>query len=351
MVVFKIGKVLVGNGEPVIIAEAGVNHLGRMDYAERLITEAANAGADIIKFQTYKADKLATKDAPRFWSWKGEKEPAGTQFDSYSNLDMFGYDQYLMLKSICDHNNIEFMSTPFDYESVDLLEKVGVAAYKMASCDITNLPLLRYVASTGKPILLSTGASTINEIKNAIKSIEECSDAPIVIMHCTLCYPTKDNDANLLALNDIASNFPSHVLGLSDHTLGTVIPISSVLLGVEVIEKHYTFDKTLPLSADHWLSVDPQELKEIVEGAMRVANAKGKSKKLLFDCEVPAHKYARRSIVTKIPLQPGDVISENNVTFKRPGTGISPSEFDIVVGRRVKSYLAEDAVILETDLI
>jgi len=347
---FKIGKVSIGSGEPIIIAEAGVNHLGRMDYAERLATEAAKAGAHIIKFQTYKAEKLSTKDAPRFWDWEGEEDASGSQFDSYSELDSFEYDQYVELKGICVANNIEFMSTPFDYDAVDMLEKVGVSAYKMASCDITNLPFLKYVASTKKPILLSTGAATIKEIDQAIKTIEAASDAPIVIMHCTLCYPTKDQDANLLALKDIAKNFPDYILGLSDHTLGTPIPIASVLLGVEVIEKHYTFDKTLPLSADHWLSVDPLELKEIVENTKRVAKAMGSEKKKLFDCEIPAHKYARRSLVTKVALEAGDEISEETITFKRPGTGISPAEFDSIKGRSINKKIDADVVIQWNDL-
>jgi sialic acid synthase SpsE len=347
---FKIGRVSVGGSEPVIIAEAGVNHLGRMDYAERLVVGAAQAGAHIIKFQTYKAEKLSTKDAPRFWNWKGEKDAKGSQFDSYSKLDSFEYEQYVELKKICNVNNIEFMSTPFDYEAVNMLEKVGVSAYKMASCDITNLPFLKYVASTKKPMLLSTGAATIEEIEQAIGAIESVSDAPIVIMHCTLCYPTKDQDANLLALNDIKEKFPEYILGLSDHTLGTPIPISSVLLGVKVIEKHYTFDKTLPLSADHWLSVDPLELKEIVEGAKRISAAMGSDKKKLFDCEIPAHKYARRSLVSKVSLEIGDVLNEESVTFKRPGTGISPAKFDSVKGRFFNKKIDTDVVIQWDDL-
>ena len=218
-------------------------------------------------------------------------------------------------------------------------------AYKMASCDITNLPLLEYVAKTKKPIFLSTGAATIDEIAQAIKTIERVSSAPIVIMHCTLCYPTKDEDANLLAILDIAKHFPGYILGLSDHTLGTAIPIASVLMGVDVIEKHYTFDKGLPLSADHWLSVDPDELSQIVEGCRRVALARGSGKKTVLDCEIPAHTNARRSLVTKCPVKCGDEISEHNVTFKRPGTGISPAEFYDVKGSRFKLDLDEDVVI------
>ena len=342
---FKIGELEIGGDTPIVIAEAGVNHLGRMDYAERLIKEASQAGSQIIKFQTYKAKDLATKDAPRFWNWEGEENAEGSQFDSYAKLDSFEIEQYRELKSLCDRYEIEFMSTPFDYAAVDLLEEVGTAAYKMASCDITNLPLLEYVAKTKKPVFLSTGAATIEEIVSAVSTIESVSSAPIVIMHCTLCYPTKDEDANLLAILDIESNFPGYILGLSDHTLGTDIPIASVLMGVDVIEKHYTFDKTLPLSADHWLSVDPQELAQIVEGSKRVALARGAKAKVLFDCELPAHRNARRSLVTKCAVKAGDIISEHNVTFKRPGTGISPADFNRAKGCKFKSDMNEDVVI------
>jgi sialic acid synthase SpsE len=348
---FEINGIKVGGQRTVVIAEAGVNHLGRMDYAEELIKSAARSGADIIKFQTYKADKLSTRKAPRFWSWEGESDQNGSQHDSYSKLDSFEKENYEKLIEICDNNNITFMSTPFDEESADMLVDIGMKAFKIASCDLTNLPFLRHIAKKKLPVLISTGASTIKEIQAAVDVITKENNHNIVIMHCTLCYPTDPKDSNLSALNDIKVNFNDYILGFSDHTLGTIVPAASVLYGVKVIEKHYTFDKTLPHSADHWLSLDEEELTTLVNQVRELEVSIGNGKKELLECEIPAYKYARRSIVADRVINPGTIITSDMLTSKRPGTGLSPVYFDKVVGSTAKNKLIKDQLIKFDDLI
>lgn len=347
---FKIGRANFDGKRTIVVAEAGVNHLGRFDYAEELIKTAARAGADIVKFQTYKADKLTTKNAPRFWNWEGEKKQDGSQYDSYSLLDSFGPDQYRQLKALCDKYNVEFLSTPFDEEAVDLLVEIGSEGFKIASCDLNNLPFLEYVGKTKLPVLLSTGASTIAEIRRAVDTLETAGTRGICIMHCTLCYPTDPKDSNLSALHDIAANFPGYILGLSDHTMGTIVPAASVLYGVRVIEKHYTFDKHLPLSADHWLSMDEAQLKQIVDDVRVLESAIGNGKKVLLECETPAHKFARRSIVAARQVAAGTVLSSDDLAIKRPGTGLPPEFFERLVGRRTTRALAADTLLTLEDV-
>jgi sialic acid synthase SpsE len=342
---FSIGKVEFTQERTVIMAEAGVNHLGQMDYAEKLISAAARSGADIVKFQTYKADKLTTKNAPRFWNWEGEEKANGSQHDSYSALDQFGEAEYLAMKSLCDKYGIEFMSTPFDFDSVDLLVNVGVKGFKVASCDLTNFPLLRHIASKNMPMLLSTGAAEIREISEAITEIKSVSQCPILIMHCTLCYPTKAKDANLLALNDIRMNFPGYLLGLSDHTLGTLIASTSVALGVRAIEKHFTFDKTLPKSADHWLSLDEADLTKLVLDVREIEDALGTGRKELLEAEKLAWAYARRSVVTTRGISQGTVMVESDFTMKRPGTGLHSRNIVDLVGKRSLVDIQEDQIV------
>jgi sialic acid synthase SpsE len=345
---FSIGKVSFTQNRTVVIAEAGVNHLGQMDYAENLISAAARAGADIVKFQTYKADKLTTKNAPRFWNWEGEEKSDGSQHDSYSTLDQFGEPEYLLMKKLCDKYDIEFMSTPFDNESVDLLVNVGVNGFKIASCYLTNFPLLRYIASKDLPMLLSTGAANIFEIKEAISQIREISTCPILIMHCTLCYPTKVEDANLLAINDIKKNFPGFLIGLSDHTLGTMIASTSVALGVRAIEKHFTFDKSLPKSADHWLSLDESDLTQLVLTVREIEKALGHGRKELLEAEQLAWAYARRSVVTTRDILAGTIVTELDFTMKRPGTGLHSRNIKDLIGKKaVGNILADEIVSLE----
>ena len=347
---FRIGKIEFKKNKTVIIAEAGVNHNGKLKFGKRLIDEAKKAGADIIKFQTYKAKKLTTKNAPRFWNWKGELKKNGTQYDSYSNLDSFTKNEYRQLINYCKKKKIEFLSTPFDEESANMLVEIGMKGFKVASSDITNHPFLEFLAKKKLPILLSSGASSINEIKKAVRVINKSGNKKILIMHCTLCYPTKPQDANLLGINDIKRNFPKYLVGLSDHTLGIEIASASVLYGVSAIEKHFTFNKKLLKSADHWLSIDPGELNKLVENVRNINLSMGNGKKIALKCENQARKFARRSIVANKKITKGEVLTKNKICFKRPGTGISPSLLKKVLGKRVKKEITYDKIITFKDL-
>jgi sialic acid synthase SpsE len=326
----------------LIIAEAGVNHNGSIKIAEKLIKEAKKNGADIIKFQTYKAEKLVSKNAKRFWTWDGEVKKKGTQYDSYKRLDKFNFNEYKKLKKLCEKYNIEFMSTPFDLDSVNLLLKLNVNAFKIASCDITNFQLLKSLAKTKKTLLLSTGASNIKEIKSAYSYLKKNGAKNICIMHCTLCYPTLPSDANLSALVDIKNNFPNTVLGLSDHTLGTAIASSSLHYGVRVIEKHFTINKKLKKSADHKISLDPKDLKKLRLDVDEINSAIGFGKKIVLKCENLTRKFARRSIFLKNFKFKGQKLEYDDLIAKRPGDGISANLIDKVVNRKINKNLAVD---------
>ena len=341
---FEIGRVSFSQESCVVIAEAGVNHLGDMAKATELVRSAKNAGADIIKFQTYKATKLTTKDAPRFWNWEGEIESDGSQFDSYARLDSFGETDYTKLKEICDDFDIEFMSTPFDLEAVDMLDRLGVNGFKVASCDITNFPLLRRIASKKKPVLLSSGASTLEEIRGALNVLQSFGASSVLIMHCTLTYPTPPADANLSAITNLLEEFPDNLIGYSDHTLGIDVPAGSVLLGASAIEKHFTFDKSLPLSADHWLSADEAELTDLVRAKELYLAARGSGGKRVLESERLARDNARRSLVASHALKKGATIDANNIESKRPGSGIAPSHFEEIIGKRLRVDVSNDHI-------
>ncbi len=334
------------NKKPVIIAEAGVNHNGFKSIGRKLIDAAKRAGADCIKFQTYKSNKLTTKNAKRFWSWEGEKKKKGTQHDSYSVLDSFGFKEYKYLADYCKKKKIEFQSTPFDIDSVKLLEKLNVKTYKIASCDITNHQLITEVAKTRKPIFLSTGAANVAEIDDAIKIINKYHKK-IVIMHCTLCYPTKILDANLKSIIYLKKKFPKYSIGLSDHTLETLTPVLAVSMGALAIEKHFTINKKLKKSADHWLSVDEKELTKIVKETKFADLALGEEKKVALNCELLAKKNARRSLVSNGKIIKGEKFTFKNLTCKRPGNGIPANKYFKFIGKKAKKNYEYDDLINE----
>ncbi|TSC78288.1 MAG: N-acetylneuraminate synthase [Parcubacteria group bacterium Gr01-1014_33] len=342
----QVGDRYIGSHEPTyVVAEAGVNHNNSLERAKELIIAAAGAGADAIKFQTYKAERLVTKIAPRFWDWEGEVKREGTQYDSYSLLDKFPREHYPELIKTCQENNIEFLSTPFDEESADFLIGLGMRAIKISSSDVTYLPFLTHVARSGLPIFLSTGASTMGEIEEAVQTIERTGNHNIVIMHCTLCYPTAYKDANLRVIQTLSAVFPSYTIGLSDHTLGIAVPPAAVALGARMIEKHYTVDKTLPMSPDHHLSVDPSELQAMVASIRSVEAALGESAKRVFPAEEHTYKYDKRSLVATRDISAGTVITGEMLTGKRPGTGIRPKYMPVVVGRRASQNIPEDTTL------
>jgi len=343
---FKIGKKEIGeNHSAYIIAEAGVNHNGSLARAKELVAKAAEAGADAVKFQTYKADRLVTKKAPRFWHWEGEEDKNGSQFDSYSKLDKFPLAYYPKLIKLCKELGIDFLSTPFDEESADALIKMGMEAIKISSSDVTNLPFIKKLAEYNLPILLSVGASTSEEIEEAIRIIELTGNKNIAILQCTLSYPTKYEDAHLRVIQTLSKQFPNYPVGLSDHTLGTLIPPVAVAMGARVIEKHYTVDKTLKKSADHWLSVDPDELKKMVASIRSVERALGNGKKYVLASEQETYLYDKRSIVSSRAISKGTTITADMLTYKRPGTGIQPKYLDDLVGKIALTDIDEDTTI------
>jgi|SRR3990167_1984158 len=335
----------IRGGEPYFIAEAGVNHLGSFELAERLIREAALAGADAVKFQSYKADNLCVPDAPRFWDWSGEEVEDGSQFDSYSILDSFGENEHAELARLCKKFNVEFMSTPFDADAVDYLDRIGVCAYKVASCDVTNIPLLECIASKGKVVMLSTGASTIDEIEDAV-SVLERGTSSIVIMHCNLKYPTADDEINLGMIDTLKLKWgEKYQIGLSDHTMNMWTPAIAFARGATVFERHFTVDKSLKLSADHWLSADPDDVRKILENVRFVKTLVGKCVKEPTPSEERARLYARRSIVAKREISVGELLTTENIACKRPGTGISPARFNELLGCRVTVCIKENELL------
>ena len=341
-----IGERAIGDGEPTyIIAEAGVNHNGSLARAKELIRKAAEAGADAIKFQTYKADTLVTKTAPRFWNWKGEEKKKGTQHDSYSLLDKFPLKHYPELMRTCQKCGIEFLSTPFDEASADALAGFGMKAVKVSSSDVTNLPFLTHLAKYKLPILLSVGASTMGEIEEAVHTIEKTGNKKIVIMQCTLVYPTPYEHANLRVIPTLATVFTEYPIGLSDHTLGTHVPPAAVALGARMIEKHYTVNKTLMKSADHWLSVDPEELREMVNAIRNVEAALGTSRKYVLPAERHTYLYDKRSLVSACDIKKGAKIKKEMLTHKRPGTGIRPKYRGDIIGRTASVDIPADTTI------
>ncbi len=343
---FNIGKKTIG-GNPYIIAEFGVNHNGSLARAKEGIKKAAKAGADAIKFQTYTADELVVKGTPKFWKAKSKVDEGLNQHEAYKALEGFKKEWYPILIEECKKNNIEFLSTPFSMEAATMLHKMGMKAFKVASSDLSTIPYLKHIAKFNKPILLSTGASTMEEIEEAVRTIEEYHDK-IAILHCTLCYPTKNEDANLNIITTLKERFPEYPIGLSDHTLGIQPPTIAAAMGAVIIEKHYTVDKELGMSADHWLSVDPEELAHMVSHIRQLYELnvlKGSSEKQIFPCEKETRKFDKRSIVSAKDINKGQKITEEMLTYKRPGTGIWPKDLKKVIGKKAKENIKSDTTL------
>lgn len=336
----KIGNKILGQ-EPYVLAEAGVNHNGSLERAYELIEKAAWAGADAIKFQTYTADELVVKGTPKFWKSEGG-DVGNDQYEAYAHLGGFPYEYYPMLMEHCNKHGIEFLSTPFSFEAADFLDSIGMKAFKIASSDMMTLPFLEHIAKFNKPIFLSTGASTLEEVREAVKTIERTGNEQIVVMQCTLKYPTPPEYANFNVLQTYKRIFGDYVIGLSDHTLGSLSSIIGCALGAQVIEKHFTVDKTLGESADHWLSVDPQELKEIVDGCKLVHKLRGMGEKLVSLVEKETRELDKRSLVSACDIPEGTTITRKMITFKRPGTGIEPKKINMIIGKKAYRFIPND---------
>ena len=330
----------------IIIAEAGVNHNGDINKAKQLIDKAVEASVDYIKFQTFKTELCISKNAV-----KADYQIENTQNSSESQLEMvkkleLSFDQFIELEKYCEQKNIKFLSTGFDSESLIFLAQLGVTIAKIPSGEITNLPYLRQVASLFPEVILSTGMATIGEIKDAVKVLTDngVSKDKITILHCNTEYPTPMEDVNLKAMLHIQRELGLPI-GYSDHTLGIEVPIAAVALGATVIEKHFTLDKTLP-GPDHKASLEPNELKAMISAIRNIEKAIGGSGlKEVSKSEEKNKPIARKSIVAATNIKKGDIFTPENLTVKRPGTGISPMQWDEVIGKEAKRDFQEDELI------
>ncbi|MES2294520.1 MAG: N-acetylneuraminate synthase family protein [Pseudomonadota bacterium] len=335
---------------PYIIAEIGVNHEGVMETALRLIELAKEGGADAAKFQTYKADKLAARVSPSYWDLKSE--PTTSQRELFKKYDMFGPEEYRQLAAHCRKVGIEFVSTPFDLEAVDLLDPL-MSFYKIASADLTNVPLLRKVASRKKPVVLSTGAATVEEIRSAVRELKTHGAPAIVLLHCVLNYPTPMNQAHINMIAGLQKEFPEHVVGYSDHTVPEarmLVLTAAWIMGAIVLEKHFTHDKTLP-GNDHYHAMDVHDLKNLNANVDLLMTVGGDVEKRPLDSETPARQHARRSIVTIGEIPQGALLTNANLTTKRPAHGISPLSWDEIVGRHAKRALRDDHILQWDDVV
>ena len=328
----------------LIIAEAGVNHNGSIDTAKKMIDVAATAGADLVKFQTFKAEALVTQSADKAEYQKNLTDASESQFEMIKKLEL-DHVAHEELIQYCKQKNIQFLSTAFDHDSIDFLAEMNIPFYKIPSGEITNLPYLRHVASKGKPVFMSTGMSTLEEVRVAMDVLLEAGvkKDDINILHCNTEYPTPVEDVNLRAMLTIESKLGVKV-GYSDHTLGIEVAVAAVALGASVIEKHFTLNRTLP-GPDHAASLEPKELKAMVTAIRNIEQALGDGVKSPSPSEKKNIPLARKSIVAKKLINKGKTFSKDNLTVKRPGTGISPMEWDKLLGRiSNKDYNKDDII-------
>lgn len=334
---------------PYVIAEIGVNHNGDMGLAKGMIDQALQGGADAVKFQSYKANTLAIEDSPAYWDL--EKESTPTQFELFKKYDQFNNTEYEALAKYCKIKGIDFLSTPFDEKAVDFLFPL-MSCYKIASADITNIPLLRKVAKKGKPVLLSTGASNLAEIEMAVHEIEQAGCDSLALLHCVLNYPTPYPNANLGMLSGLQKAFPNVVMGYSDHTqpdANMLVLTTAYLKGAQIIEKHFTYDKTLP-GNDHYHAMDMQDLQKFNRNVAFLQEIEGTLHKCPLDDEVISRQNARRSIVCNTTIEQGEYLTEDQLCCKRPGMGISPIHWDEIIGRKTMKKLEYDQVLKWSDL-
>lgn len=333
---------LIDTDHIFIIAEAGVNHNGSIKLARQLIDVASNAGADAVKFQTFIAEEVVSTDAPKAEYQKQTTDSSESQFDMISKLEL-SKENHQELIDYTKNKNIMFLSTPFDNGSVDLLVELGVPLIKISSGEITNHPFLKYIAKKGLPIILSTGMSTLEEVAEAVSVIKEAGCKNLTLLHCTSNYPAHVEDCNLLAMKTMADVFGVPV-GYSDHTPGIYVPLAAAAMGACAIEKHFTLDKTLP-GPDHMVSLEPTELEELVRGIRLVEKVRGSSVKAPVESELEVRDVARRSIVAKVDIPAGTVITDDMLAFKRPGTGISPKDSNMLIGKISSQDIEKDEIL------
>ncbi|RHX90978.1 N-acetylneuraminate synthase [Leptospira stimsonii] len=328
----------------LIIAEAGVNHNGNMEIAHRLIDVATDAGVDIVKFQTFEAAKLTTKFAKKADYQNETTDSTESQLEMLKKLELSKQDHFSLIEH-CKKRSIEFLSTAFDLQSLAFLEELNLSRYKIPSGEITNYPYLKKIGSFGKPIILSTGMATLGEIESAILILEKAGSKreDLTALHCNTEYPTPFSDVNLHAMETIRQSFKVSV-GYSDHTSGLEVSIAAVALGASVIEKHFTLDKSLP-GPDHKASLEPDELKALVQSIRNIEQSLGDGIKRPSLSESKNLGIARKSIVASSAIKKGEAFSSENLAVKRPGIGISPMRFDEIIGLKAKRDFDEDELI------
>lgn len=342
---------------PYLIAEMGVNFydtaavmgISPLDAAKLYIDEAVNAGVDCAKFQSYKARTIVSRNSPAYWDTT--KEPTKTQYELFCKHDGFNESDYRELCNYTHAKGLDFTSTPFDYASADFLEDM-VDFYKISSSDLSNIPFIRHIGSKGKPVCISVGAAYLSEVDTALRALRDAGCKDIVVLHCVLSYPTAPEDANLRVIETLKRDFPNIRIGYSDHVApdSTMMTLTvAYLMGAEIIEKHFTLDKSLT-GNDHYHAGDPDDFRRAVANFKLINKVLGSAEKTVFDCEIVSRREARRSLVLARDMKAGETISMNDIMPKRPGTGISPEYTDVVVGRRLARDLQEDTV-LQWDMI
>ncbi len=334
----------MNNEKVYIIAEAGVNHNGSIQIAKKMVDAAVCAGVDAIKFQTFNPEKLVCRNAKKARYQIENTESNETQFDMLKSLQL-SQVEFIELKKYCDNNNIDFISTPFDVESLAFLYKIGVKTIKIPSGEINNYPLLVATGKTMLPVILSTGMSIIDDVNDAIKVLKHNGTKDIVVLQCNTEYPTPYEDANVNSMIFMRDTLKCKV-GYSDHTIGSDVAIAAVAVGAKVIEKHFTLDKTME-GPDHKASIEPDELCELVKSIRNVEKAMGSYNKVVSSSEAKNIDIVRKSIVASKKINKGEIFTEDNITTKRPGNGMSPMKWNDVIGHIAKKDYEEDEMIYE----
>jgi N,N'-diacetyllegionaminate synthase len=336
----KINNHLIKNGSPVfVIAEAGVNHNGDINIAKKLIDIAVDAGADAVKFQTYKTENLVTNYANMAEYQKNNIGKEDSQFNMLKKLEL-SFDDFIELKDYCDSKNIIFMSTPFDFESADFLNEIGVEVFKISSPDLINIPLLIHIAEFKKPIILSSGMSNLSDIEDAIFAINYNNNENIAVLHCTSNYPADIDSVNLSAMDTIRRAFKV-TTGYSDHTEGITIASAAAARGAAIIEKHFTLDKNMD-GPDHKASLEPYELKSMINNIRLIERALGDGIKKCKLSELDTVKAARKSIVAGRNIKAGEIIKFEDLNYKRPGTGMMPKFYKDIIGKKASGDIQKN---------
>ena len=330
-----------------IIAEAGVNHNGSLDMALQLVDAAKQSGADAVKFQSFKADQLATRSAHKAAYQERTTSQAESQFDMLKRLELDRAGHERILRH-CEDRGIQFLSSPFDLPSIDLLAEMNLPVYKVPSGELTNEPYLRKIGAKGKPVILSTGMATLGEVEEAINTLRAAGAGQLTLLHCVTEYPAPYAEVNLRAMHTLKLAFGLPV-GYSDHTPGIEVSIAAAALGAEMIEKHFTLDRSLP-GPDHAASLEPGELKAMVTAIRNVEAALGTGIKAPAPCEIPNISVARKSLVAASSLPAGHKLQEQDLNIKRPGNGLAPKLMPALVGRTLRVAVEQDALIRWDDL-